>query len=87
MPQCGGRANLYFSLVRFAHSCTNESLLQEQKANLSEERRQLHRAVEKEHRLIVAERAKAAIGKRLQGHQSPDNHFIMKSDKVISLDN
>ena len=57
-------------------------LLQEQKVNLSEERRQLHRAVEKEHRLIVAERAKAAIGKRLQG-QSQDNHNIPKSEKVL----
>ena len=58
------------------------SLLQEQKVHLSEERRQLHRAVEKEHRLIVAERAKAAIGKRLHG-QSQDNHFITKSDKAV----
>lgn len=57
-------------------------LLQEQKVNLSEERRQLHRAVEKEHRLIVAERAKAAIDKRLQG-QSQDNHITTKTDKVL----
>ena len=32
---------------------------------MEEERRQLHRAIEKEHRYLMAEKAKMAIGKRL----------------------
>ena len=32
---------------------------------LEDERRQLHRAIEKEHRYLMAEKAKMAIGKRL----------------------
>ena len=55
---------------------------QEQKASLAEERRQLQRAVEKEHRLIVAERAKAAIGKRLE-RSNNDNQIINKADQVM----
>lgn len=76
------RKNNHLNFKRKILLTCNVLLLQEQKVNLSEERRQLHRAVEKEHRLIVAERAKAAIDKRLQG-QSQDNHITTKTDKVL----
>ena len=40
-------------------------IFQDQKVALKDERRQLHRAIEKQHRYLMAEKAKMAIFKRL----------------------
>ena len=37
-------------------------------AALDDERKELHKAIEKAHRNIVAERARVTISKRLHGH-------------------
>jgi hypothetical protein len=53
---------------------------------LEDERRQLHRAIEKEHRYLMAEKAKMAIGKRLAA-SDPQSIYIteVSSAKLSKL--
>ena len=53
---------------------------------MEDERRQLHRAIEKEHRYLMAEKAKMAIGKRLAASdpQSIYNRGLLS--QIIKID-
>ena len=52
---------------------------------MEDERRQLHRAIEKEHRYLMAEKAKMAIGKRLAASDPQSIYNIGLLSQIVKI--
>ena len=56
------------------------NLFQDQKSALEQERKHLHKVVEKEHRFLVSEKAKIALSNRLKSNNNNGGDFRFIED-------